>query len=192
MGRDVVRFSCHRCLHCCTDVVCFPTAWDILRIVKATGEDPYAFLEFLTKEEVTGVGKDDATWLECGEERYLMALRRDSKKGCYFLNRKKHGCSIYESRPILCRLFPFKLQETKKGKFKGFGLHSDVDCPRFKDGKVSTKPLYDLYLEDDEHQDDYIELVEEFNERNYEGKEPEDFIGMFMSHLRKYPARLSA
>ena len=180
MGRDTVRFSCHHCLHCCTDVVCLPTPWDVIRIVRGTGEPPESFLEFIGPEDITGVSANDPTWLKCGGKKYLMALRRDARTGCHFLDQKRRVCRIYEHRPILCRLYPFKLQETRDGDFRGFALHTDVGCPRHHDGEVPTAPLYDLYLDDADHQEDYGELVEVFNRRKYEGKRPEDFIGMFV------------
>lgn len=181
MGSKTVQFSCHHCLHCCTDVVCLPTPWDVIRIVKSTGEDPEDFLEFLRPSEITGVAKNDPTWLRCNKKKFIMALQRDTKKGCYFLDRKKRQCSIYEARPILCRLYPFKLQENKKGKFKGFTLHKDVGCPRNRDGVIDTKPLHDLYLADSEHQDDYADLVHVFNKQDHPERDPYEFVDMFVS-----------
>ena len=162
MGKDIVQFKCHHCNHCCTEVVCLPTPWDVIRIVKHTGANPYEFLEFLAPDEISEVAKSDPTWLECEDGRYIMALRRD-KKGCHFLDKKTRFCGIYEARPILCRLYPFKLQETRDGQFRGFVLHKDVGCPRHQDGEVPAKPLYDLYLEDSKHQEDYDDLVQVFN-----------------------------
>jgi len=179
MGRDTVQFKCHHCNHCCTEVVCLPTPWDVVRIVKQTGANPYEFLEFLAPDEISEVAKSDPTWLDCNGNRFIMALRRD-ERGCHFLDKKTRFCSIYEARPILCRLYPFKLQETRDGKFKGFVLHSDVGCPRHRDGEVPTKPLYELYLDDTTHQEDYDDLVSVFNAKEYSGKRPEDFIEMFV------------
>jgi Fe-S-cluster containining protein len=180
MGRYSVQFKCHRTLHCCTDVVCLPTPWDVMQLVKATGKRPLEFLEFLTPDEIDGVDEDDATWLEAGGERYLMALQRDSVAGCVFLDREARACSVYEARPILCRLYPFKLYETRDGEFNGFGLHKDVGCPRHRDGSVDTQPLYELYSEDCDHQQAYEHLVKTFNRRRDPDKRPEDFIGLFL------------
>lgn len=188
MGRDTVQFSCHHCNHCCTEVVCLPTPWDVVRIVKNTGANPYEFLEFLGPDEISEVSKNDPTWLDCNGNRFIMALRRD-QKGCHFLDKKTRYCSIYEARPILCRLYPFKLQETRDGKFRGFALHSDVGCPRHRDGVVPTKPLYDLYLDDSKHQQDYDDLVSVFNDKQYPGKRPEDFIELFVKGARKSQPR---
>lgn len=157
-----------------------PTPWDVIRIVRETGRRPSEFLEFLTPEEIEGVNKNDPTWLEVDGERYLMALER-GPKGCHFLDKKTKYCSIYASRPLLCRLYPFKLHETRDGKFKGFSLHTDVGCPRFRDGVVATQPLYAIYREDLEHQGDYNTLVKVFNRKQYAGKKPEDFLSMFLT-----------
>jgi len=173
-------------------VVCLPTPEDVRRIVEQTGEKPSKFLEFLTPEELEGVDDDDPTWLECRGEKYMMALcrrswrkpdrklRRGRELHCHFLSEKTGYCKIYESRPILCRLYPFKLEETKKGEYKGFSLHDDVECPKHKDGVVKTKPLYKLYLADEEAQAEYDELVEAFNEDDSRKKKPEDFVKAFL------------
>lgn len=185
MGRHIIKFKCRHSNHCCRDVVCLPTPWDVLRIAMNTGRDPRRFLEFLSPEEITGVNKNDPTWLKIGTKRYIMALRRDEVQGCCFLERKSRLCSIYEHRPLLCRLYPFKLQETRDGAFKGFSLHTDVGCPRHLDGEVAAKPLYELYLQDKMHQDDYVTLVEIFNRQKEPGRKPEDFLDLFMEVERQ-------
>jgi len=178
MGKKTVRFKCVHCGHCCKDVVALPTPWDVLRIVRKTGADPYKFLEFLDPDEILDVEESDPTWLKCRDGRYLMALRR-GKRGCHFLDKKNCHCSIYKARPILCRLYPFKLQETREGYFRGFTLHHDVECPRKRDGVVKTGPLYELYVEDDGHQEDYNRLVRVFNRQRPRKKNPRQFIKLF-------------
>ncbi len=187
MGKHTVQFACHHTGHCCTDVVCLPTPWDVIRIVRQEGADPAEFLEFLKPDEISDVTKGDPTWLEVGDERYIMALKRTAK-GCHFLNKKTRYCSIYEARPILCRLYPFKLDEFRDGSYKGFSLHKNVGCPKHQDGTVDTVPLYELYLDDSTHQQDYEDLVAVFNHREYEGKAPEDFIEMFVQFTPAIPA----
>ena len=156
---------------------------DVIRIVKHTGKHPKEFLEFLTPEELEDVDDDDPTWLDCDDDKYIMALKRDEETGCTFLNQETKLCSIYEARPYLCRLYPFKVIEDKKGRYQGFKLHKDVGCPKHQDGEMETEPLRVLYEEDDEHQDDYIDLVQVFNDREYRAKEPEDFLNLFFAGL---------
>jgi Fe-S-cluster containining protein len=159
-------------------VICLPTPWDIVRIIRDTGQDPHKFLEFVTPEDIDEVDEFDPTWLYVGDKKFMMALRRYSD-GCHFLDKKTKYCTIYESRPILCRLYPFKVTEFRDGSFKGFTLHKDVGCPRYRDGLMAVKPLYDLYMEDTIHTDDYEAMVKEFNAKDYPEKKPEDFIAMF-------------
>jgi len=179
MSNDSVNFKCHHCNHCCTDVICLPSPWDVRRIMRMTGLDPFDFVEFLSPEEIEDVDLDDPTWLDVDGEKWMMALKRDENTGCHFLNQKTKLCSIYEARPLLCRLYPFKVVEDENEKYLGFTLHEDVGCPKHSDGVVSTKPLYDLYVQDSINGEDYVELVEFFNAQKYEGKEAEDFVVMF-------------
>jgi Fe-S-cluster containining protein len=179
MGKNTVRFKCHQTLRCCTELVVLPTPFDVVQIARATGLKPLEFIEFLTPDEISEVDDDDPTWLACGGERHIMALQRDEKRGCYFINRRLKACTIYGHRPLLCRLFPFKLLESRDGTYKGFGVHTDVICPRNKDGVNDTAELHAIYLKDKKHQDDYQDLVRVFNRRRTPGKRPEDFVGMF-------------
>lgn len=180
MGRDTVRFSCHHCNHCCTEVICLPTPWDVIRIIKGTGQTPDEFLEFITPEDIEGVGKNDPTWLHVNGKKFMMALKRHGKR-CHFLDKKTRYCSIYEHRPLLCRLYPFRVQESRDGEFRGFTLHTGIGCPKHNDGVYQTGPLYDIYVEDRTHANDYHTLVDVFNDKDYEGKKPEDFVDMFVT-----------
>ncbi len=178
MSRESVRFRCHHCGHCCTEVVCLPTPWDVLRIVRETGANPYLFLEFLGPDDISEVEPDDPTWLEVSRRRRIMALRRD-EQACYFLDRATRFCTIYEHRPLLCRLYPFAHEESESGEYLGFSLHEDVGCPRHRDGRVPVAPLRAMFLEDQEHQEEYARLVKAFNNDPRPGKRPQDFIAMF-------------
>jgi len=177
MGKFLVNFSCKHCGHCCRDVVCLPTPWDVVRLARDCGADPSRFLEFLTPDDISQVSKSDPTWLRCNGTRYIMALRRTTK-GCYFLDKRSLHCRAYDSRPLLCRLYPFALQETRRGQFKGFALQKGVECPRYRDDKKESLPLYELYLEDKHHQVDYEDLVKFFNSRKPDY--PWDFVKLFI------------
>lgn len=188
MGKHVVQFQCHHCGHCCTDVVCLPTPWDVIQIVRDTGISPYTFVEFLTPDGISDVPQSDPTWLRCDGQRYIMALRRNAK-GCFFRHAGARYCKAYASRPILCRLFPFRLHETRDGVFKRFTLHTGVECPRHRDGVAQANPLYALYLEDSEHQHAYHDLVALFNRKRNPDKRPENFIEVFISGAERLSDR---
>ena len=184
--KDVVNFNCHHCNHCCTEVVCLPSPWDVRRIEKMTGQDPIDFLEFLDPDEIVDVDDDDPTWLDVDGEKYIMALKRDTETGCHFLNKTTKYCSIYEARPLLCRLYPFEMVTDKEDKFEGFRLHEGIGCPKNTDGEFQVAPLYDLAIQDELNQEDYAELVEIFNAKSYADKQAEDFITLFSGGLGNF------
>ena len=185
MGKHTIRFRCQHCAHCCTDVVCLVTPWDVVQIVRKTGVRTQEFLEFLFQDEISGVPLSDPTWIECNGRRYIMALRRDDQEGCFFLDKHTKQCFIYPSRPIVCRLYPFRLEETRTGGFRGFSLHrTGVGCPRQRGDVFVTGPLYALYLEDLKHQEDYQDLVAAFNRRQDADKQPADFASLFVEEVR--------
>jgi Fe-S-cluster containining protein len=163
----------------------------VRRIMRMTGKDPFDFIEFLSPDEIEDVDADDPTWLIVDGQKYIMALQRDEVLGCTFLNRTTKLCSIYEARPLLCRLYPFKAIEDKNGNFKGFTLHEDVGCPKHADGEVPARPLWDLYCQDDLNQEDYIELVEVFNAMAYPEKDVEDFVVMFTGGINRLQENLA-
>jgi Fe-S-cluster containining protein len=189
MSKEFVQFRCHHCNHCCTEVVCLPTPWDVARIARETGANPYLFIEFLQPDEISEVEAEDPTWLKVRGRKYIMALRRD-EQSCFFLDKATRFCSIYEQRPLLCRLYPFAYEESDSGAFLGFSLHEDVGCPRHCDGRVPVAPLHGLYLEDQNHQNEYIALVNAFNTSRRPGKRPEDFIATFLEMDAAAQARL--
>lgn len=183
MGTKYVHFKCHHCGHCCTDVICCPTPYDVIQIVKATNLHPKRFIQFVQPDEITGVKKSDPTWLKIDGKKYLMTLKR-TEKGCIFRDTKKGNCKIYPHRPILCRLFPFKLRQTREGEVHSFSLHKDVGCPKHKDGIVQVAVLAELWKQEQEHQEAYQDLVRFFN-NSKQKKNPFDFINLFVVVIPK-------
>ena len=104
MGEEFVSFQCHHCHHCCPDVVCLLTPFDVRRIVRMTGRDPFDFIDFLTPDEIEDEADDEPTWLEVNDERYVMALKREEQTGCTFLDNETRFCSIFEALSSLFRL----------------------------------------------------------------------------------------
>ncbi|HOV32815.1 MAG TPA: YkgJ family cysteine cluster protein [Candidatus Hydrogenedens sp.] len=179
MGKFFVNFKCHHYGYCCTNVICCPTPYDIVNIVKKTNLCPKIFLEFITPDKIEGINKSDPTWLKINGNKYLMTIKR-TKNGCFFRDKQKGICKIYSHRPLLCRLFPFKVRETKLGEIHSFSLHRDIECPKYRDGVVNVKELAEIWAEEQKHQEDYQDLVEFFNNQTYNDKKPFDFINLFV------------
>lgn len=139
---------------------------------------PRKFLAFITEDEITGVYKSDPTWLKIDGKKYMMTLKR-GKKGCYFRDPVKSTCKIYDHRPLLCRLFPFKLRQRRDGGVHSFSLHKDVGCPKYRDGMVEVAELAKLWEVERENQEDYKNLVAFFNSKKGP-KKPFDFVELFV------------
>ncbi len=56
---------------------------------------------------------------------------------------------------------------------------------------MDAQALYAIYQEDHLNQQDYQDLVEYFNQKEYPGKKPEDFIEVFIEvrRAKKTPAK---
>jgi len=91
-----LRFKCSRCTQCCADtetrtrhVLLFEKEAD--KISKFTSKPVEAFARRIA-----------------GHEPYLYEMKKDEGGKCVFLIRK--GCTVYASRPLVCRYYPFELK----------------------------------------------------------------------------------
>lgn len=111
------------CIDCCTspftekDPGFWLTLVDIARIVKKTGLNLDEFCKIVDFSDDEG-GEDDGSVDEkYGEMVFFgdkVILMKGNRK-CSFL--KENGCSIFDIRPKMCRIFPFWFKE-KDGRIK--------------------------------------------------------------------------
>ena len=89
-----LRFSCERCSHCCRKESGFVylSENDLARLAKALQMDYTAFI------------KTWCRWVDFGRGSQRLSLREKSNFDCIFWD---NACSVYESRPLQCRAFPF-------------------------------------------------------------------------------------
>ncbi len=142
--------------HCCTaeskgEGIAFLTLRDAERVKKATGMKISEFadvFEFEDEEEVERYLKSEhhGDRLFGGLAHELQMLSLKSKKNsatCTFL-RKNKMCSIYEARPMICRMFPLWFNR-ERGKIK-FTKHNDGPpkdeaCPVLKKNPTSKEVM---------------------------------------------------
>ncbi len=67
----------------------------------------------------TGRPKQDFCEAIIGKEPYVYEMKKDGGN-CIFL--KNNQCTIYESRPLICRFYPFE-----------FKFSDDQDCYKFEE-----------------------------------------------------------
>lgn len=121
--KEEVRFECRQCGRCC-------------------GGEPGAI--WVTAEETKRI----AEFLELSEtafrKRYLTrnmgrsSIRELENYDCTFLKRNAAACSIYEVRPLQCRLFPFWPSILRD---KAIWDYYAGRCPGMNHGKRYTKEM---------------------------------------------------
>lgn len=107
-------FSCMMCGQCCSRLsensnLVIVSAPEIRRIIEGTG---------LLWEEIAEPYPDILNGLKGEKFTFAWCLKRDKDK-CRFLN-DESGCLIYEFRPLICRTYPFMLDDSELLVF---------DCP---------------------------------------------------------------
>jgi len=109
------RFECVHCGKCCTDLntLVNTTYLDILRIsngLNLTQKEVIEVLGFYVfdkKPTIKEVERMVVPPIETERGLAFTGLKKRPNGQCYFYDRKKKRCSIYNFRPNFCRTFPF-------------------------------------------------------------------------------------
>jgi Fe-S-cluster containining protein len=98
-----LRFRCQRCAVFCCKLGAPPLSKSDMKRLKQAG--------YCTKDFIDATSTEDSA---SGEKKSFLKNKEDSS--CIFLQRGKesefYACSIYKSRPSLCRLYPFEFVPT--------------------------------------------------------------------------------
>lgn len=98
-----IRFQCEKCALCCGD-----TERRVRRILTLKIE-----AERISKETAKDI--DDFAEKVEGFEPYVCEVKKTEDGRCVFLRDK--SCSIYEKRPLVCRFYPFQLQNIRNNRY---------------------------------------------------------------------------
>ncbi|WP_444643156.1 YkgJ family cysteine cluster protein [Caproiciproducens sp. R1] len=128
--KDWVTFHCQRCGACCRHLE---------QKVMLESLDAFRLAKFLKKRGDDVTGMDDvldryATPVPLAEGYPIFVLQvAGSEDACIFL--KDGGCSVYEARPRVCRLYPFTVSPGTKGRDFEYLLCTEAPH-HFADGRV--------------------------------------------------------
>jgi uncharacterized protein len=117
--RHLPAFKCAGCAKCCrgafgdNTVTVFPR--EIRRLMAATGRE---WLDIVEPEEEGGDEDDYGN-----RHAFEWALRKKPDGDCMFLEGGR--CTVYASRPCVCRTYPFYLEEGRVGHGECEGLGCD-------------------------------------------------------------------
>ena len=121
-----VRFECTRCALCCGDTKV--RARHILLLKKEAHK---------ISETTSKLVEDFAFRIE-GHEPYVYEMRKGISGKCVFL--EKDDCTIYASRPLVCRYYPFELRTLQNGRLF---FSSTKECPGMGRGRLLGKVYYE-------------------------------------------------
>ena len=101
---DTFRFRCHQkidCFNsCCRDVTILLNPMDVVRLRKKLGISSTDFIETYTHLLVSR---------QSGLPALALKMTQDEHKQCQFVT--EDGCSVYDSRPYSCRLYPLDTEQ---------------------------------------------------------------------------------
>ena len=118
-----IVFKCNKCGLCCGDT-----------------EEKKRHVLLLEQEAnvisaETCLPKEAFTTQIADKDSYSYQMKKNKKGKCFFL--KKNQCRIYESRPIICRFYPFELKfDSLKNQY---AFNFTFECPGITKGKLVTK-----------------------------------------------------
>ena len=130
-GERFFKFRCTGCGNCCKDPLLPLTDQDVARISERTGDDARKFVRWVDR---MGIDMDDEpeAFVRLRQGKRVMIMRQ-GKGGCHYLGADDR-CTIYASRPLGCRIFPFDPSYTKDGKLRRLKLIQATDCQYELDG----------------------------------------------------------
>jgi hypothetical protein len=121
-----IRFECNRCSLCCGD------AKDKVRRI------------FLLEIEAGIISKESSKAIEDisekidGFEPYTSVMKKTKEGRCVFLS--DNSCSIYKIRPLVCRFYPFQLQNLKNNQYL---FTYTGECPGLGKGPLLKRNFYE-------------------------------------------------
>lgn len=149
---DLVPFLCKATGRCCIHNLVILSSFDIFRIGKTLGASAK---ELFTKKLITYRINPSNFWME-------PILNSRTNSTCPFLfrevdaNTEQYLCEIYESRPLVCRIYPLKYDKDNS-VFMRF-LPAEHRC--FECITTENNPTLEDYL----NTSNVNELLEEFNQ----------------------------
>jgi len=137
---DGLRFSCKRCSSCCRHESGFVylSENDLSRLANKFKMEYTSFIQTWCRWVAfdQGVGRHQ----DAGRRYERLALKEKSTFDCIFWN---NGCTVYDSRPLQCRAFPFwdaVVSSTEAWETTGRG------CPGINNGELRTRGEIEQFL----------------------------------------------
>jgi Fe-S-cluster containining protein len=121
-----VGFVCNRCGRCCGDT------------------EEHTRQIFLLKREAERISNQTSLDINkfadkvSGFEPYIYQMKKPEDGKCFFI--EKNRCTIYQIRPLICRFYPFQLENLGNTRYM---FSYTVKCPGVGKGSDLKKEFFD-------------------------------------------------
>jgi Fe-S-cluster containining protein len=182
-GEKFLGFRCTECGNCCSDTLVPITDEDVRRLMKGTGLPAQDICTFYKSEDFEDKG-EGLEFANLDGGRKTLGLRKkfdkdNDRDSCKFF--KDNRCSVYESRPVTCRVWPFTLAFDSTGKrVTKLSINDALPCPYELDGKNTVSELTATWNWDDRQDGAWSKKVRQWNTDRTAGSEEEflKFLGL--------------
>lgn len=146
------------------------TPADVHRITGLTGMSPEEFLTLIEPDDSVIRTYKDSPKIRFKDRNNFVLVLPERNDGCMFLN--NNSCSIYRSRPSVCRPFPFEYSIEKRGKVV-FDVNEEARS--FCKGLGSGSRSFDFaelersVLERESQRRAFVKRVKEWNTKGISG-----------------------
>jgi Fe-S-cluster containining protein len=164
----LLRFRCTGCGNCCKDPLLPLTGEDVSRIQRRTGERAEDFVRWVDRH---GIEMDDEPegFVRLRQGKRVMVLRH-GRNGCHYLG-SDNRCTIYSSRPLGCRIFPFDPTFRKRdGKLRHLKLIQATDCKYELDGNNDVDEMRALHERYEAQAQRFYDRIAEWNKQQAAAK----------------------
>ena len=159
------------------------TDGDVVRIQEHTQDAPADFVRFVDRSSIDLDDEPEAFALLRQGKRVMILRHQDG--GCRYLG-DDDRCTIYEARPLGCRIFPFDPSWDKKGGLRRLRLIDAADCRYELDGQNDLDEMRDLHQRYEAATAVYQQKIADWNRlqqrRKRQGKQAQT-ARQFLSYL---------
>jgi len=182
-GEKFLKFRCTDCGNCCTDTLVPVTHLDIKRLMLGTKLPASQIAEFYKSSEFADEGEGlQFVELDLGARVMCLKKRYDEKEereACKFYRDQR--CTVYEHRPVTCRVWPFTLSLDSEGRrITKMSINDALPCPYELDGMNEPKQLIKNWTWDDQQDDEWEKSVKLWNDTHAGGSAEEFFKFLYL------------
>lgn len=188
-GTKLLKFRCSGCGNCCKEPLLPLTDADVLRISEHTGDSPVDFVRFVDRQAIDLDEPEAFVTLRQGKR--VMILRHQ-RGGCRYLGHDLR-CTVYEARPLGCRIFPFDPAFDKAGGLRRLRLIEAADCRYSLDGRNALTDVRTLHQRYEAATSAYQQKIADWNRiqrRRRRAGKPAQTARQFLSYLGVLPTTL--